>query len=157
MPADEQEVEVAGVDADGHAQAHGARCGADAPDAADHALHLARGAARHLGVPVAVEEQQHRVAAPLHERRAVFVRGGEQLLDHVALCGDEHDPLAWPGRRLDDAERVKVEDRVVERHRHLVLSLKAHRGGELLAICHGGKLERPHHRALIGDADANAL
>ena len=62
-----------------------------------------------------------------------------------------------PGGRVDHAERVEVEDGVVQRHRHLVLGLEAHGGGELLAVGDRRQLERAQDRALVGDADAHAL
>ena len=65
--------------------------------------------------------------------------------------------LARARGRVDDAERVEVEDGVVQRHRHLVLGLEAHRGGELLAVGDGRQLERAQDGALVGDADAHPL
>src|SRR5205823_982467 len=39
--------------------------------------------------------------------------GGEQPFDHVALSGHENDALARAGGRVDDAQRVEVQDGVV--------------------------------------------
>ncbi len=80
----------------------------------------------------------------------------QQPFDHVALGGDEQHALAGSGGRVDDAERMEVEHRVGERHRHLVLGLEANGGRELLAVGDRRKLEHAHHRALVGDADAHA-
>ncbi len=52
---------------------------------------------------------------------------------------------------------MEVEDRVVERHRHLLLGLEAHRGVEFLVIGDRRQLERAQNRALVGDADAHLL
>ena len=62
-----------------------------------------------------------------------------------------------PAGRVDRRRAGEVEDRVVERHRHLVLGLEAHRGGEFLVVGDRRQLERAQHRALVGDADAHAL
>ena len=111
-----------------------------------------------LGVG-AVERADQREGGEVDALRAQAgaADGGEQALDHVALGGHEHDPLAGAGGRVDDAERVEVENGVAQRHRHLVLGLEAHGRGELLAVGHRRQLERAQHRALVGDADAHAL
>ena len=83
--------------------------------------------------------------------------GAQQALDHLALGGDHDHALARALGRLEDAERVEVQDGARERHRHLILGLEAHRGGELLAIDDGGQLERAQHGSLIGQADPHAL
>ncbi len=83
--------------------------------------------------------------------------GSEQPFDHVALGRDENDALARPGGRVDDTERVKVEYRVVQRHRHLVLGLELTAAASSLWSVTGWQLEGPQHRALVGDADADAL
>ncbi len=140
----------------------------DAREAADRPL-----GDRHVGEPVDVQVQDAAVVlgigtverADQRESGEVdslrtqtgVAHGREQALDHVALGGDEHDLLAGSLGRVDDAERVEVEDGVAERHRHLLLGLEAHGGGELLAIGDRRQLERAQHRALVGDADAHAL
>ena len=59
---------------------------------------------------------------------------GEHAVDHVAAGGDEQDALARAALAVDDVERLEVEDRLVERHRELVLRLEAHGRVELLGV-----------------------
>ena len=143
-----------------------------AADDAGEAAHLALGD-REVREPVDVQVQDASVllgfvaveGADQGEGREVDAFGGqagaadrgEQPLDHVALRGHEHDALARAGGGVDDAERVEVEDGVVERHRHLVLRLEGDRRGELLLVGDGRQLERAQHGALVGHADAHAL
>ena len=44
--------------------------------------------------------------------------GAEHLLDHVALGGDQYDALPGAGRSVGDAQRVKVQHGILERHRY---------------------------------------
>ncbi len=117
----------------------------------EHAPGLAFGAI----VQRADQGEGGQVHALRREPRASHCR--QELFDHVALGGHEHDALALAGRRINQAEWVEVEHRIGERHRHLVLGLEAHGRGELLAVGHRRQVERAHHRALIGDAHAHAL
>ena len=81
----------------------------------------------------------------------------QEPLDHVALCCHQHDLLAGAGWGVDDAQRLKVEDRVVERHRHLLLGLEVDCRREFLGVGDRWQLERPQHGPLVGDADAHPL
>ena len=83
--------------------------------------------------------------------------GAQHALDHLALGGDDDHALARPVGSLEHAERVVVEHGRGERHRHLVLSLEAHRGAELLAVGDRRQLQHAQHRALVGQPDAHAL
>ena len=67
------------------------------------------------------------------------------------------DALARALGRVDDVERLEVEDRAVERHRDLVLRLEAHGRLELLAVRDRRQLEDADDDLLVGDADADAL
>ena len=78
-------------------------------------------------------------------------------LDHVAAGRDEQHALARAVGRLDDVERLEVEDRLVERHRDLVLRVEAHGGVELLAVVDRRQLDDADDDLLVGDADADAL
>ena len=68
-------------------------------------------------------------------------------LDHVAACGDEHDACARPVRRVDDAERLVLEHRLVERHRDVVLRMEAHGRRDLLGVGQRRQVDRPHRRS----------
>ena len=61
-----------------------------------------------------------------------------------------------PSSRLDDAERLEVEDRLVERHRQLLLGLEADGGGERLVVLDRRQVEHADDDARVGDADAHA-
>ena len=75
----EEEVELPGVDADRHPESDEPCGGAQASHRAERPLH-ARGCARSTRrVFLTVEEQEHRVTAPLDEPRSVVVRDGEEL------------------------------------------------------------------------------
>ena len=80
----------------------------------------------------------------------------EQPLDHVAPRGDDDDARPRAVRRLDDAERVMLEHGLLERHRDVVGRLEANRGVDLLGALERRKVERAHHDALVGDAEAHA-
>jgi hypothetical protein len=164
----------AGVD-EGDAPALGELGGHALQARADDARETADGALRDRQVRQAVDVQvQHPPGllgvgaverADQREGRKVDALGGQpcaadgadQPFDHVALSGDEDDALTGPGGRLDDAQRVEVEDGVVERHRDLVLSLEGDGGLKLLVVGDRRKLEDPQNRALVGDADPDAL
>ena len=89
--------------------------------------------------------------------QACGAQGGEHALDHLAAGRHEQDALAPPGPVADDVELLVVQDRVIERHRKLVLRLEAHRRLELLGVLEVGQLDDAHDDLLIGQADANAL
>src|SRR5947199_58027 len=77
--ADEKEVERAAVDADRHAQRHSSGARLDPADATHSPLHLER---RTAGAPLVLEpleEEQHRVAAPLDHPCTEAVGGREKL------------------------------------------------------------------------------
>jgi hypothetical protein len=76
--ADEEEVELAAVDADRHAQHHHARRGAHPADHLQRRPHPVRCPRGALGVVRPLEEQQDGVPAPLHEIGAVVHGLGEQ-------------------------------------------------------------------------------
>ena len=135
------------MDADRHPQAHRARRGAHAPDPADHPLHLARGAACHLRVPIAVEQQQHGVAAPLHESGAVLVGGREELLeDHVQdvahLLGADLAAAGELLRQVRETGDVREHGRAVDR-------AVRHVGHVAQPVDHeAGHIRRQHGRAV---------
>ena len=82
----------------------------------------------------------------------------DDVRDHVAAGRDEHDALARALGRLDDAERLEVEDRLVERHRDLVLrrgSAPRPRAPSRRSSC--GSSSGADDDLLVGDADADAL
>ncbi len=78
------------------------------------------------------------------------------LLDHLAAHRDDHDARARAARRLDDAERLEVDDRLVHRHRDVVGRLGLDGGGEALRVLDHRQVERAHHDALVGDAQPHA-
>ena len=51
------------------------------------------------------------------------------------------------------ADHLPVEDRLLERHRDLVLGLKADRGRELVGALDRRQEQRPHRDPLIGDPE----
>ena len=57
--------------------------------------------------------------------------GEREALDHVAAGRDDDDALARALGRVDDADRVEVEDGGVDRHRQVLLGVEAHGGREL--------------------------
>jgi hypothetical protein len=68
--ADEEELEAAGVEAGMHPQLDGSRRRARTPDRPQRPPHLERRPRRTLGVPVALVEEQERVAAELEQAAA---------------------------------------------------------------------------------------
>ena len=91
------------------------------------------------------------------ELEAGLADGADDALDHLAADGDDDDAGARPGQRLDRAERLHVEDGLVDRHRDLVGSLQADGGEQRLLVLHHGDVERAHDDPLVGDAQAHAL
>ena len=81
---------------------------------------------------------------------------GDEPLDHLAADRDDHDARARAGRRLDDAERLEVDDGLVHRHRDVVGRLGLDRGGEALRVLDHRQVERAHDDPLVGDAQAHA-
>ena len=80
----------------------------------------------------------------------------ENLPDHVPARRDGDDvdlALAVLVRRV--ADDLPVEDRLVERHRDVVLSLEADGGLELVAVVDCGKAHRADRHPLVCDADAD--
>ena len=80
-----------------------------------------------------------------------------QPLDDVAAGGDEHDARARPLLRVDDAERMVLEHRLLERHRNVVLCMEADRRRDLLGVGERRQVDRPRQDPLAGDAQADAL
>ena len=60
--------------------------------------------------------------------------GLEQAIDHVPAGGHEHDPRARAVGGVHETERMVLQDRLLERHRDVVLGLEAHGRGELLGV-----------------------
>ena len=89
--------------------------------------------------PRPVQRADHRERGQIDAVRtkAGAAHGLEQTVDHVASRRHQHDAGARALGGLDDAERVVLEDRLVEWHRDVVLSLEADRGVDVL-----GMLER---------------
>ena len=83
--------------------------------------------------------------------------GADDVGDHVAPGRDEQQALLARLGALDDLERLEVDDRLVDRHRKLVVRVEAHGGLELLRIAQVRQLERPDDDLLVGDADADPL
>ena len=92
----------------------------------------ALGAVGNSAVQGADQRERRHVYADGHQTGAA--NGREQTFDHVALGRHEHHPLSWTRRGLDDAEGLKVEHGVGERHRHLVRRLEPDSCGELLGV-----------------------
>ena len=111
--AREDEVDGAAVDAAGGAEHHPAHRGAQVPDPAEHPVHAPCGTGRSEGVPEPVEQQQHRVTAPLQQVGALDLgdvhQGGEHRVQDVAeLLGPGpallREPLGQP-REAGDVEQ----------------------------------------------------
>ncbi len=110
-PADEEEVELAGVDPDRHAQGDEAGAGPDPADGAQRPLHRRRGPRGPNRVVLPVEEEQDRVATPFHEPGAVVVGRRQQLgeagVQRVVELLGSHFPLAGQAlRHLREARDV---------------------------------------------------
>ena len=86
---------------------------------------------------------------------AGVARGGDEAVDHVAADRDDHDARARAGRRLDGAERLEVEHRLVHRDRDVVRRLGAHGRLERPRVVDERQVERADDDALVGDADAH--
>ena len=118
--ADEEEVELAAVQALRHPQRHLPGRRLQPPDVAQHAAHAERRAARAGEVPVALEEQQEGVAAELQEVAAVGVGDAEQRAERRADRLDELlGALAAAAREalgeLREPGDVREQQRGVER------------------------------------------
>jgi hypothetical protein len=81
----------------------------------------------------------------------------EQRLDHVPAGGDENHARALPVDRVDVPERLMLEHGLVQRHRDVLLRLESNGGADLLRVPQRRQVDRPHHDALVGDADTHAL
>ena len=117
--ADEEEVEDAAVDADRHAKRDRSRVRADASDTTHGALHLESGPAGPPFVLVAVEEQEHGVAAPLDHPGAELVCArealGETLVeDLVHLLGPDLASAGEPLRQVGEARDVDERERALD-------------------------------------------
>jgi hypothetical protein len=110
------------------------------------------------GLVAVVERADHGEGAEVDAlgAQAGGAHGRDDLLDHRAARRDEDDAQARALRRVDDAELLEVDDRLVEAHGQLALGLEADDRVELLGVLDGGDLERPDDDALVGDADADA-
>ena len=104
----QEEVERPAVHTHGHPELHLAGAGRQPPDHAEAGAHPEGGAARALRVVVTVEEQQHGVAAPLHQVRAVRVGHAEQLGErHVQRVAHVLRPdLAEPRQSLGESREA---------------------------------------------------
>ncbi len=107
----------------------------------------------------AVQRADQRERGEIHAlgAQAGVLHGAQHALDHLALGGDDDHALARPVGSIEHAERVVVQHRRGQRHRHLILGLEAHRGAELLAVGDRRQLQRAQHRALVGQPHAHAL
>jgi hypothetical protein len=66
---------------------------------------------------------------------------------------DEHDPVAHACGRLDEADRLVVDDRLVDRHRELVLGLELHGRLEVLGVLQRRQVHDADDDARVGDTD----
>ena len=85
--------------------------------------------------------------------------GGGGALDHLLADGDDDDALAQAERRVDGAERLEVEDRLVHRHRDVIGRGGLDGRGQRLriVIADDVEIERAHDDALVGDPEAHPL
>ena len=159
--AGEEQVQRAGVDADRHAQRRAGAGRGERAGGAQRAAHADRGAARALGVAVALEEQEQRVAAELQQAAAVRVgdleQRGERAADRVAdllgaLGADAGQPLGEPREARHVGEHQRARQRP-HRGRRVVRELPDHRAREVgRQGPDGGRgrdvAPREHHRSL---------
>ena len=68
------------------------------------------------------------------ELEAGALEGGGGALDHLAADGDDDDARAQAERRVDDAERLEVQDGLVHRHRDVIRGGGLDGGGERLRV-----------------------
>ena len=120
--AHEEEVDRSGRDSDRHAQRDPGAPHTDSPDPLDRLLHLPCRACGSLLVAGALEEEQHRVAAPLEQAGAPAVRlveqRGEDRIERIAK--ELRTDLSSPVEAL--RERREARD-VDERERALDCSM----------------------------------
>ena len=89
--------------------------------------------------------------------QAGALEGGGGALDHLAADGDDDDARAQAERRVDDAERLEVQDGLVHRHRDVIRSGGLDGGGERLRVVERGlEVERADDDPLVRDAEAHA-
>ena len=123
--ADEEEVELAGVNSDRHAQANLAGRGVDRTHLAERAPHADRGGDAVRGVVLPREEQEQGVSAELDQAAAVCVGRAQQLAEHEAddvghLLGADAAQPRQPLGHLGEAGDVDEHDRPLERpHPHV--------------------------------------
>ncbi len=110
------------------------------------ALALMQGADHREGGEVDADRAQTRLAC-----------GGVQPADDVATGGDEDDTGARSLLGVDDAEHVVLEHRLLQRHRDVVLRVKAHGRRDLLGVRERRQVDGAHEDPLAGDAQAHAL
>ena len=85
--------------------------------------------------------------------------GSSEGGDHVAPGGDD-DHVDLRRRALlggDAADHLVVEDRLVERHRDLLLGLEADRGLELRRVLDRRQAQGADDDALVGDPEPHPL
>ena len=146
--ADEEEVELAGVDADRHAQANLAGRGVDRTHLAERAPHADRGGDAVRGVVLTREEQEQGVPAELDQAAAVGVGRAQQLAEHEAddvghLLGADAAQPRQPLGHLGEAGDVDEHDRPLERPHPHVRILADPANGQ-------SRQERPQLRRAIG-------
>ena len=116
----EEEVERPRVDAHVHAQRDLARGCVERAELVERAPHAVRRVAGARGMCVALEEEQERIAAELHEAAAVRVRDGEQACErrahHVGhLFGAARPERCEALRHRGEAGDVDEGERPLER------------------------------------------
>ncbi len=172
LGTDQEEGYGTGMHADRQPQAGRAGRGPDPADPAEHPAHLERRPARQGRVLLALEQQQHGVAAPLHQPRAVTERDGEQIGEDRAqdvahlLRADRpraRQPLGQGRESGDIDKRERAVDLAVHGVRGVpepVDDQVGHVRAQDLAVTHpvsppkgsywrlpvGRRASRPHHR-----------
>ena len=120
--ARQEEHDLAAMYADGHPQPCRARSAGNPAGPPERPSHLPRGGACRSRMPVALEEQQHRVATPLDQIRAVFAgdiqQAGEYGVEDLAHLFGPHlarprESLGQPGEPGDVDEPQRAVHRAV--------------------------------------------
>ena len=161
--ADEEEVEVAAVHADRHAQVRPADTPGELAELADRAAHLQRRCRRPELMTVATEEQQERIATELQQRAAEGVRlidqlGEARVDDLVDRLGADLAQLGQPFGELGEARHVgehhRPLDGAVQRGggpivRHPLAHQTRHVHGQIAAVIGGRRHRCPKCRRAL--------
>ncbi len=85
-----------------------------------------------------------------------MVGGVDEAVDRLAAGrGDDH-ARARALRGGDEAERLEVDDGLLDRHRDVIGRLVLDGGGERLRVVDRRQVERAHDDPLVGDAEPDA-